>query len=148
MTSQHKQRLALTSMILVGVCIAVGLLLIAVSQNLEAFFTPEQIVNGAAKEHKNFRVGGMVTEGSVKRLEDGITVEFGLHDTVSEITVRYTGILPDLFREGQGVISLGALSHEGVFVADEVLAKHDETYMPPEVAAAMKPKFNNDNKEL
>ena len=149
MNPQRKQRLALASMIVLGVGAAIGLLLIAVSQNLDAFFTPEQVLNGETKAFKNFRVGGMVKEGSVKRQADGVTVEFGLYDTVSEITVRYTGILPDLFREGQGIVSLGSLSaEEGVFVADEVLAKHDETYMPPDVAAAMKPKFNNNNKEL
>ena len=96
------------------------------------------MLSGEAPVGHKFRLGGLVVEGSVRRETDGLTVHFGLTDTASEIQVSYSGILPDLFREGQGIVAHGRLDEEGVFVADEVLAKHDENYMPPEVAEALK----------
>jgi cytochrome c-type biogenesis protein CcmE len=102
------------------------------------YYPPSEVVAGKAPNDHPFRMGGLVTEGSVQRLENGLTVRFDITDNQDNVTVEYTGILPDLFREGQGIISMGRLRNDGVFVADEVLAKHDENYMPPEVADTLK----------
>jgi cytochrome c-type biogenesis protein CcmE len=102
------------------------------------YYDPSQIAAGKAPANKRFRVGGMVVKGSVARKSGDLTVRFVLTDMAHEIPVEYTGVLPDLFREGQGIIAHGTLNANGAFVADEVLAKHDEKYMPPEVAASMK----------
>jgi len=113
------------------------LVLDAFQSNLVFFFSPTQVAANEAPQGKSFRIGGLVEEGSVKRQSDGVTVSFVVTDTAKVIPVLYTGILPDLFKEGKGVVAQGKLSADGVFRADEVLAKHDENYMPPEAAAAL-----------
>ena len=116
---------------------AAGLVLNAFQSNLVFFFSPSQIAANEAPRGKAFRIGGMVETGSVKRENDGLTVNFRVTDTVKTIPVKYTGILPDLFKEGKGVVAQGKLSPEGAFEATEVLAKHDENYMPPDAAHAI-----------
>ena len=113
------------------------LVLDAFQSNLVFFFSPTQVAANEAPQGKSFRIGGLVEEGSVKRQGDGVTVNFVVTDTAKVIPVVYTGILPDLFKEGKGVVAQGKLSSDGIFRADEVLAKHDENYMPPEAAAAL-----------
>jgi len=120
-----------------GIAIGVGFALKSLDENIMFFFTPSEVAKGKAPRDRLFRIGGMVVNGSVSRPGNGLTVQFDLTDNVNNVTVRYTGILPDLFREGQGIIANGKLDKDGAFVAQEVLAKHDENYMPPEVAAAM-----------
>lgn len=120
-----------------GVAVGVGFALQALNQNIMFFFTPSEVVAGKAPKNKLFRVGGMVVDGSVSRPGDGLTVKFDLTDNQRSVTVQYAGILPDLFREGQGIIANGQLDDQGNFVAQEVLAKHDENYMPPELMEAM-----------
>ncbi|MDH3381006.1 MAG: cytochrome c maturation protein CcmE [Gammaproteobacteria bacterium] len=137
MTPTRKKRLILVSLMVVGVAVAAGLTLNAFRQNILFFFTPSQIAAGDAPTGHDFRIGGMVVENSMKRAEGSLTVEFGVTDTANTVPVVYTGILPDLFREGQGIVAKGKLDGSGVFVASEVLAKHDENYMPPEVADAL-----------
>ena len=138
MTPARKKRLLLILLMVAGIGVGVAFALKALNQNLMFFFSPSDIVAGKAPQNKDFRVGGVVVEGSVKRPGDGLTVEFDLTDNAKTVTVKYTGILPDLFREGQGIIANGRLDPSGEFVANEVLAKHDENYMPPEVMDAMK----------
>ncbi len=118
---------------------AVGLALTALNKNINLFFSPSQILAGEAPENTHFKIGGMVVTGSVKRndTDSDLDVRFSLTDTAETVEVSYTGILPDLFREGQGIVATGSMK-QGVFIADQVLAKHDETYMPPEVADALK----------
>jgi cytochrome c-type biogenesis protein CcmE len=116
---------------------AAGLVLNAFQSNLVFFFSPSQIAANEAPQGKAFRVGGMVETGSVVRGNDGLTVNFKVTDTVKTVPVKYTGILPDLFKEGKGVVAQGRLGPDGVFVATEVLAKHDENYMPPDAAHAI-----------
>jgi len=113
------------------------LVLNAFQSNLVFFFSPTQVAAGEAPKGKSFRIGGMVKEGSLQRSADGVTLRFVVTDTDKEMTVAYKGILPDLFREGKGVVAQGKLDDDGVFVAGEVLAKHDENYMPPEAAKAV-----------
>ena len=124
--------------LLIGFSSAVALVLYAMRQNIMLFHTPSQVVAGEVQGNKLFRVGGLVVAGSVVKGNDGLTTEFDLTDMGRSIRVRYTGLLPDLFREGQGIVAQGLLNEKGVFVAQEVLAKHDENYMPPEVAASLK----------
>ena len=127
--------------ILAGVAalgIAVTLVLNAFRSNLVFFFTPTQIADGEAPTGKTFRVGGLVEEGSVKREGDGTTVTFRVTDSAKTIVVSYKGILPDLFKEGRGIVAQGSVQPDGSFHASEVLAKHDENYMPPEAAEALK----------
>jgi cytochrome c-type biogenesis protein CcmE len=124
--------------LLVGFGAATGLALFAFQNNLLYFYSPSQIASGEVETGQMFRLGGLVVEGSVERESDGITTQFDLTDTAGSITVSYTGLLPDLFREGQGIVAQGKINPQGVFVAQEVLAKHDENYMPPEVAEALK----------
>ena len=137
MKPRHK-RLALVAVALAGLGVAAALVLNAFRSNLVFFFSPSQVFSKEAPVNKKFRLGGLVEKGSLRREADGLTVEFIVTDTAKDIHVRYTGILPDLFREGQGMVAQGKLGDDGVFYADEVLAKHDEKYMPPEVAAALK----------
>ncbi len=138
MTPARKKRLTLILLMVVGVAVGVGFALKALNENIMFFFSPADIQAGKAPANKDFRVGGVVVEGSVERPGDGLTVVFDLTDNDSVVKVKYTGILPDLFREGQGIIANGRLNSDGEFVAQEVLAKHDENYMPPEVMEAMK----------
>ena len=119
------------------IAIAAALVLNAFQGNVVFFFSPSQVAANEAPLDRTFRVGGMVEKGSVKRRTDGLTVEFIVTDTAKSIPVVYTGILPDLFKEGKGVVTQGRLGADGVFRATEVLAKHDENYMPPEAAHAL-----------
>jgi cytochrome c-type biogenesis protein CcmE len=136
MTPRRKRLLAVGG-ILLGVGVATAVALRAFDDNLLYFYDPSQVAAGQAPTGKTFRVGGMVTKGSVQRTPGSLEVRFVLTDFAHTVNVSYTGLLPDLFREGQGVIAHGHL-RQGVFVADEVLAKHDEKYMPPEVAKSLK----------
>jgi cytochrome c-type biogenesis protein CcmE len=121
----------------VGIAIAAALTLRAFQENMMFFVEISDVADGEYPRDRNFRVGGLVVDGSVRREPGELEVNFDLTDTQNELTVAYAGILPDLFREGQGIIAHGRLNGEGVFVADEVLAKHDENYMPPEVAESL-----------
>jgi cytochrome c-type biogenesis protein CcmE len=123
--------------LVVGVGVAVALILMALSENLNHFYDPSQVVAGEAPQNHTFRIGGMVVDGSVHREEGSLKVRFDLTDYRERVTVSYEGILPDLFREGQGIVAIGKLNQE-LFVADEVLAKHDENYMPAEVKDSLK----------
>ena len=136
MKPRHR-RIALIVAGVAGLSVAAGLVLSAFQQNLVFFFTPTQVIANEAPTGRAFRVGGMVEMGSVKRQADGVTVHFTVTDMAKSIPVAYKGILPDLFREGKGVVTQGRLDN-GLFVASEVLAKHDENYMPPEAAHALK----------
>ena len=118
--------------------LASALVLNAFQSNLVFFFSPSQIAANEAPRERNFRVGGLVEQGSLKRDPGGLTVNFVVTDLAQKIPVTYTGLLPDLFREGKGVVAQGKLGPDGVFHADQVLAKHDENYMPPEAADALK----------
>jgi len=122
----------------VALGVATALVLRAFNENLVFFFTPSQVVEKEAPQGRTFRIGGMVEKGSVRRQADGVTVQFLVTDTAKSIPVTYRGQLPDLFREGKGVVAQGQLGADGVFRANEVLAKHDENYMPPEAAEAVK----------
>lgn len=134
MKPRHK-RIALIVGGLAAIGIASALVLSAFQSNLVFFYTPTQIVAGEAPKERAFRVGGLVKSGSLQR--DGITAHFIVTDTAKEVPVAYTGILPDLFREGKGVVAQGKLGADGKFTASEVLAKHDENYMPPEAKHAV-----------
>jgi cytochrome c-type biogenesis protein CcmE len=136
MKPRHRRMAAIAAgLALVG--IAVALVLNAFQSNLVFFFSPSQVAAKEAPVDRTFRLGGMVEKGSVKRRTDGLTVDFVVTDMAKRIPVVYTGILPDLFREGKGVVTQGRLGTDGVFKASEVLAKHDENYMPPEAAEAL-----------
>ena len=138
MASAGTKRLAL--IVAAAAVLGAGLYLVlsAFNENLVFFYSPLQVQRGEAPQGRTFRMGGMVEEGSVKRLEDGVTVSFKITDTGASIPTQYKGVLPDLFKEGKGVVAQGKLDQNGVFVAKEVLAKHDENYMPPEAEAAVK----------
>jgi cytochrome c-type biogenesis protein CcmE len=138
MTPKRKKRIILILLMVAGIAIAAGFALKAFNENLMFFYTPSAVAAGEAPVEHPIRVGGLVTTGSVKRQDDGLTVLFDITDNAETITIQYTGILPDLFREGQGIVALGQLGKDQRFVANEVLAKHDENYMPPEVADALK----------
>ena len=138
MHPKRKKRLYLIVLMVAGVGVGIALALSAFNDNLMFFYSPSEVVAGEAPAGHPIRVGGLVTTGSVKRQENGLTVNFDITDNAETVTIEYTGILPDLFREGQGIVARGKLDADGVFVADEVLAKHDENYMPPEVADALK----------
>ncbi|MBK1619817.1 cytochrome c biogenesis protein CcmE [Lamprobacter modestohalophilus] len=130
----RQKRLVLVGLALVGVAGATTLALSALQSNISYFFSPSQVM---ASEHPTdavFRVGGLVVKDTLARQEDGLTVHFKVTDNAAVVPVSYTGILPDLFSEGQGVVAKGRIGTDGVFYAEEVLAKHDESYMPPEVA--------------
>lgn len=134
----RKKRLWLIAAMIAGVATAAFFGLRAFNENLMFFFSPSDVVEGKAPKDHLFRLGGMVVKGSVQRPGTGLTVKFTLTDMAKEVQVEYTGILPDLFREGQGIVANGKLGDGGVFIAQEVLAKHDENYMPPEVAGSLK----------
>ena len=138
MKTARKNRLLLILTLVAGVGLTALLVSLAFRENLTFFFTPAQVAAGEVRPGQPFRVGGLVVPGSVERQPDGVTVQFGLTDTQAEVPVQYTGVLPDLFKEGQGIVARGTLDGTGLFVADQVLAKHDENYMPPEVAEALK----------
>ncbi len=126
--------------ILVGIAIlgtAVGLVLYALQNNVSLYFTPTQVYNKEAPQGRNFRIGGLVVDGSLKRERDGLTVRFDVTDTLKTMQVNYKGILPDLFKEGKGVVAHGQLQADNTFLADEVLAKHDENYNAAEVVHAL-----------
>ncbi len=136
MTPRRKRLLAVVA-ILAGVAAAATLATLAFEENLLYFYSPSQILAGEAPRGRTFRIGGLVTMGSVQRTDGTLELRFVVTDNRESVPVRYTGLLPDLFREGQGVIAHGRLTESGEFVADEVLAKHDENYMPPEVAESL-----------
>jgi cytochrome c-type biogenesis protein CcmE len=136
----RRKRLYVVLAILGGVAASVSLAVVASRQNIMFYYDPSQVAAGQAPADKRFRIGGMVVKGSVARNPGDLTVRFVLTDFAHQIPVEYSGVLPDLFREGQGIIAHGTLGANGAFVADEVLAKHDEKYMPPEVAASLKQK--------
>ncbi|MBV8782809.1 MAG: cytochrome c maturation protein CcmE [Gammaproteobacteria bacterium] len=138
MTPTRRRRLILVLGILAGVAIAGALALKAFRSNVTFFFDPTQVARGEVPAGARFRLGGMVTQGSLQRSPGSLEVRFVVTDFTHEVPVSYTGVLPDLFREGAGVVAHGRLDGHGTFVADEVLAKHDEKYMPPEVARSLK----------
>ncbi len=133
----RRQRMALIGLVVAGVAISAGLAMRAFQENLLFFFSPSQIAAGEAPDARTFRVGGMVVEDSVTREPGSLTMSFVVTDYVNSLPVSYTGVLPDLFGEGQGVVARGRLNPDGSFLAEEVLAKHDENYMSPEVADAL-----------
>jgi len=145
MHPQRKQRLNLILFLVAAVAIAVGLAMYSLSQNINLFQTPTQIAAGEVAPGVTIRAGGLVVDGSVERDTEGLGVTFRVTDGQAQVPMVYEGILPDLFREGQGIVALGQLNHDGVFVASEVLAKHDENYMPPEVQEALE-KAHQDGK--
>jgi len=138
MATKRKQRMIFVIVLISGFAAATALALFAFEKNLLYFYSPSQLSEAEVTEDQLFRLGGLVVEGSVARMPDGITTQFALTDMQGQVQVQYTGLLPDLFREGQGIVAQGRLNAEGLFVAQEVLAKHDENYMPPEVAEALK----------
>lgn len=144
MIPRRKKRLVWVTSLIVGVAASVALILFALTKNIDLFYTPSEMLEGKGSQKvrpevgQRLRVGGMVVEGSVKRNPETLEVSFNVTDTGPEVTVLYTGILPDLFREGQGIVAQGVLIEPTVLKATEVLAKHDEEYMPPELAEAMK----------
>ncbi|WP_018652566.1 cytochrome c maturation protein CcmE [Actinobacillus capsulatus] len=149
MNPRRKSRLKVVVSILFGVAVATGLTLYALSQNIDLFYTPSEIVNGKNDDPnqkpevgQRIRVGGMVVEDTVKRDEKTLKVEFDVNDVGPSITIEYEGILPDLFREGQGIVAQGVLIEPTRLRATEVLAKHDENYMPPELGDKLKQKHN------
>lgn len=137
MNPVRKQRLLIITGVLAALAIATGLVLYALKQNINLFYTPQQVANGEAPVGSWMRVGGLVVDGSVSRNPETLDVTFDITDGVGRFTVHYRGILPDLFREGQGIVANGRLVSPERFEAEEVLAKHDETYMPPEVQDAL-----------
>lgn len=136
MKPRHK-RLALIAGGIAALAITAALVLNAFQSNLVFFFSPSQVAAGEAPRDRSFRIGGLVQAGSVKRSPEGLSVQFVVTDTAKDIRVAYAGILPDLFREGKGVVAQGKLGADGVFHANEVLAKHDENYMPPDAQHAL-----------
>lgn len=143
MKPRHK-RIAMIVGALVAIGIAVALILNALNSNIALFVTPSEVAAGKAPSGQAFRIGGMVKEGTVKR--DGLTVNFVITDMAKDIPVAYTGILPDLFKEGKGAVIQGRLDPSGKFIASEVLAKHDENYMPPEAQHALEQAKKNGSK--
>ena len=133
----RQQRMLAVGLTVLGIAIATGLTLQAFKENMMFFIDISEVQKGNYPQDRTFRVGGLVVEGSVRREPGKLEVAFELTDLDNELTVTYAGILPDLFREGQGIIAHGRLDQDGVFAADEVLAKHDENYMPPEVAESL-----------
>ncbi|MGQ9659547.1 MAG: cytochrome c maturation protein CcmE [Thermochromatium sp.] len=134
----RQKRLILVSLAILGIGAASTLAIIALQSNLSYFFSPAQVLAKEAPTDRVFRLGGLVREGSLRRQDDGLLVQFEVTDMVATVKVAYSGILPDLFKEGTGVVAKGRLRPDGVFQAEEVLAKHDEEYMPPEVASTLK----------
>lgn len=138
MNQIRKQKLIIIAIMFTAATVAVAFVLVALSQNINAFYTPSQIAQGQMPIDKQFRAGGMVVEDSVIRTQSDLNVRFALTDFESQVEVVFSGILPDLFREGQGIVVTGVLNKQGVLVASEVLAKHDENYAPPAVTEALK----------
>ena len=136
MKARHK-RFVFVALAIVGVGIAATLAISSMRSNMSYFFSPSKVIAKEAPSDAVFRLGGLVVEKSLARKEDGLTVVFDVTDNAETVKVSYTGILPDLFGEGQGVVTKGRLGEDGVFYAEEVLAKHDESYMPPEVADSL-----------
>jgi cytochrome c-type biogenesis protein CcmE len=136
----RRRRLMFVLGILGGVSVAGALALTAFKQNVTFFFDPSQVAAGKVHPGEHFRLGGMVAKGSVQRAPGSLEVRFVVTDFEHDVPVTYTGVLPDLFREGQGVIAHGSIGRDGVYVADEVLAKHDEKYMPPQIKRSLKDK--------
>ena len=136
MKPARKKKLGLIALGLIGLSVAAGLMLYALSNNINLFYPPAKVVAGEAPEGTTIRVGGMVVEDSVERDPNSLKVSFQVTDYAEKVTIRYEGILPDLFREGQGIVAEGKLN-QGVLMADVVLAKHDEQYMPPEIAESL-----------
>lgn len=134
----RRRRMLLVGLILLGVGGAVAFALTAFQEDLLYFYSPSEVTAGKAPADKVFRVGGMVIKGSFNRPAGSLEARFVLTDYAQNVTVRYSGVLPDLFREGQGIIARGRMNSDGTFVAEEVLAKHDENYMPPDVAEALR----------
>lgn len=134
----RKKRIIAISSILAVLGLALALVMYALQQNINLFYSPSQIAAGEAPQDVMLRAGGMVVEGSVKRDNNTLYVSFEVTDFTEKVRIEYKGILPDLFREGQGIVAQGKLNSEGVLIASEVLAKHDEEYMPPEIAEALK----------
>lgn len=133
----RRQRLILVAGAILLLALAAGLITWALRENLNAFYSPADVVGGKAPEHRRIRVGGLVVAGSLKRSPESLHVEFEITDGKGTFTVTHEGILPDLFREGQGVLATGVLGADQRFQAEEILAKHDEKYMPPEVQTAL-----------
>jgi cytochrome c-type biogenesis protein CcmE len=134
----RQKRFMFIAVAVAGLSLAVGLVLYALRGNVNLYFTPTQVFKNEVPQGRSFRIGGLVEEGSVKRDKDGLTTNFVITDTNNKIPVIYKGILPDLFKEGKGVVAQGKVEPDGVMHAEEVLAKHDENYMPPEAADAIK----------
>ncbi len=137
MKPHRRKRLGIILFVAAGLSVAIGLTLFALSQNINMFYSPTAVANGEVEAGTMFRIGGMVKDGSVDQRQDSLAVRFVTTDYVHDVSVDYEGILPDLFREGQGIVAEGRLDAAGVFQASRVLAKHDENYMSPEVRAAM-----------
>jgi cytochrome c-type biogenesis protein CcmE len=135
--TKRQQRLALIVAGIAALGVVTALVLRALNSNISFFYTPTQVMNGEAPKTKAFRLGGMVPVGSVKREPNTLNVAFAITDNFKTVNVKYSGLLPDLFKEGKGVVVQGSYGANGEFAASEVLAKHDENYMPPEAAAAM-----------
>ncbi len=134
----RQKRFLFIAVAVAALALVVGLVLNALDKNVSLYFTPTQVFNKEAPQGRSFRIGGLVEEGSVKRGTDGLTVNFVITDKHKSISAIYKGILPDLFKEGKGVVAQGKIEADGVMHAEEVLAKHDENYMPPEAADALK----------
>ena len=141
----RRRRMMLVALIVLGVGCAVAFALSAFQNNLTYFYSPSDVAAGKAPTDRAFRVGGMVTKGSFQRPPNSLEAHFVLTDYAHDVKVSYTGVLPDLFREGQGIIARGRLNSEGEFVAEEVLAKHDENYMPPQVADSLKKQYEHEH---
>ena len=140
MHPRRKQRLVIALAIVVFSSAAIGLVSYALRGNINLFYPPADVAAGKAPTERTIRVGGMVVDGSIKRITSDLTTTFQVTDYEATVTITYTGILPDLFAEGEGVVAAGILDENGILEASEVLAKHDENYMPPEVAAALEGK--------
>jgi cytochrome c-type biogenesis protein CcmE len=134
----RQKRMLFVALGILGVGVASMLAISALRSNIAYFFSPSQVLANEAPANAVYRLGGLVVKDTLKRQEDGLTVTFDVTDNAEIVTVSYTGILPDLFGEGQGVVTKGRMGADGVFLAEEVLAKHDESYMPPEVADTLK----------
>tara|TARA_E500000178_G_scaffold351605_1_gene413083 strand:+ start:4980 stop:5420 length:441 start_codon:yes stop_codon:yes gene_type:complete len=145
MHPKRKQRLIIVGLMVALSSATVGLIVYALSGNINLFYAPVEIAAGEAPLDRSIRVGGMVVDGSVSRASDRLETRFDVTDYAATVTVTYDGILPDLFAEGEGIVATGVLGADGVVVASEVLAKHDENYMPPEVAAALEQSNKVDN---
>ncbi|TDO98324.1 cytochrome c maturation protein CcmE [Marinomonas balearica] len=146
MHPERRKRALLLIVILIIVGAAAGLVMYALRQNINLFYSPTQIQSGEAPINVTIRAGGMVEKNSVVRESEGLKIRFSITDYASRVTVIYNGILPDLFREEQGIVARGKLTESGEFLAEEVLAKHDENYMPPEVSDALKSAKSNDQR--